>query len=272
MLINHPSRFHLLSLAAFAATLAQADPIEAASDPAVYTLPNLTVHGQQTANVMPVSTYDTPVSNLEFDPRIDFQSRNMAEAQGDVTIRGGIFENTGFRIGSATLIDPQTGHYFAELPIAPEMLTAPDVLIGADNALYGFNSTVGTISYGWSQIQEGGSATLGAGDHDLNFQRIHHGMTAAFGENNAWSWGAEAEVSRSESDGTIANGDHDFDRVTGRVQLVGPKSQTDFFAGYQAKFFGWPNMYTPYGVNETENLKTRLFLLNHKKSYNEQSY
>ncbi|MGB0792553.1 MAG: TonB-dependent receptor plug domain-containing protein [Opitutales bacterium] len=272
MLINHPSRFHLLSLAAFAATLAQADPIEAASDPAVYTLPNLTVHGQQTANVMPVSTYDTPVSNLEFDPRIDFQSRNMAEAQGDVTIRGGIFENTGFRIGSATLIDPQTGHYFAELPIAPEMLTAPDVLIGADNALYGFNSTVGTISYGWSQIQEGGSATLGAGDHDLNFQRIHHGMTAAFGENNAWSWGAEAEVSRSESDGTIANGDHNFDRVTGRVQLVGPQSQTDFFAGYQAKFFGWPNMYTPYGVNETENLKTRLFLLNHKKSYNEQSY
>ena len=276
MLINHPSRFHLLSLAAFAATLAQADPIEAASDPAVYTLPNLTVHGQQTANVMPVSTYDTPVSNLEFDPRIDFQSRNMAEAQGDVTIRGGIFENTGFRIGSATLIDPQTGHYFAELPIAPEMLTAPDVLIGADNALYGFNSTVGTISYSWSQIQEGGSATLGAGDHDLNFQRIHHGMTAAFGENNAWSWGAEAEVSRSESDGTIANGDHDFDRVTGRVQLVGPQSQTDFFAGYQAKFFGWPGMYTSDAFEdfppETENLKTRLFIVNHKHNYSENNW
>ena len=236
------------------------------------TLPTLYVDAQQTANIRPVTTYESPVSNLEFEPRVDLQSRNMAEAQGDVSIRGGIFENTGFRVGSATLIDPQTGHYFAELPIAPEMLTRPDILTGADNALYGFNSTVGTISYGWSQITDGGSATLGGGDHDLNFQRIHHGLTGQLGESGEWSWGVEAEISHSESDGTIQFGDHDFDRSTGRVQILGPNSQTDFFAGYQAKFFGWPNMYTPYGVNETENLKTSLFLFNHYQNYSERSY
>ena len=234
-------------------------------------LPTLIVSGQETANVRPVTTYESPVSNLEFNPRIDFQSRNMAEAQGDVTIRGGIFENTGFRVGSATLIDPQTGHYSAELPIAPEMLTAPEVLVAGDNALYGFNSTVGTISYGWSQIQDGGSATLGGGDHDLNFQRLHHAVTGTFANAEDWSWGAEVETSRSESDGTIQYGDHNFDRTTGRVQLVGPNSQTDFFAGYQSKFFAWPNMYTPYG-NETEALKTSLFLINHTLSYGERSY
>lgn len=249
---------------------------------ATQTLPTLYVDAQQTANVRPVTTYESPVSNLEFEPRIDLQSRNMAEAQGDVTIRGGIFENTGFRVGSATLIDPQTGHYFAELPIAPEMLTQPDILIGVDNALHGFNSTVGTISYGWSQIADGGSLAIGGGDHDLNFQRIHHGMTGRFDDNGDWSWGAEAEVSRSESDGTIRFGNHDFDRVTGRVQLVGPNSQTDFFAGYQAKFFGWPGMYTAERfanpltngkpAPETENLKTRLFVLNHRQSYAEDSY
>ena len=236
------------------------------------TLPTLYVDAQQTANVRPVTTYESPVSNLEFEPRVDLQSRNMAEAQGDITIRGGIFENTGFRVGSATLIDPQTGHYSAELPIAPEMLTRPDILIGADNALYGFNSTVGTISYGWSQIADGGSLTSGGGDHDLNFQRIHNGLTGQLGESGEWSWGVEAEISRSESDGTIQFGDHNFDRTSGRLQLVGPNSQTDFFAGYQAKFFGWPNMYTPYGVNETENLKTSLFLFNHAQNYNEHSY
>lgn len=235
-------------------------------------LPTLIVSGQETANVRPVTTYESPVSNLEFNPRIDFQSRNMAEAQGDVTIRGGIFENTGFRVGSATLIDPQTGHYSAELPIAPEMLTAPEVLVAGDNALYGFNSTVGTISYGWSQIQDGGSATLGGGDHDLNFQRLHHAVTGTFANAEDWSWGAEAETSRSESDGTIQYGDHNFDRTTGRVQLVGPNSQTDFFAGYQSKFFAWPNMYTTDGVHETENLKTSLFIINHKQSYDDRSF
>lgn len=240
------------------------------------TLPTLYVDAQQTANIRPVTTYESPVSNLEFEPRVDLQSRNMAEAQGDVSIRGGIFENTGFRVGSATLIDPQTGHYFAELPIAPEMLTRPDILTGVDNALYGFNSTVGTISYGWSQIADGGSATLGGGDHDLNFQRIHHGLTGQLGESGEWSWGVEAEISRSESDGTIQFGDHDFDRSTGRVQILGPNSQTDFFAGYQAKFFGWPGMYTSDAFAdfppETENLKTQLFMVNHKNTYGDNNW
>jgi vitamin B12 transporter len=237
------------------------------------TLPTLYIDAQQTANIRPVSTYESPVSNLEFEPRVDLQARGMAEAQGDVTIRGGIFENTGFRVGSATLIDPQTGHYFAELPIAPEMLKRAEVLTGSDNALYGFNSTVGTISYGWSQIQDGGSATIGGGDHDLNFQRIHHGLTGALGESGDWSWGLEAEISRSESDGTIRFGDHDFDRTTGRLQILGPNSQTDFFAGYQSKFFGWPELYAaPFGSNETENLKTRLFIINHRQDYGDNSY
>jgi hypothetical protein len=240
------------------------------------TLPTLYVDAQQTANIRPVTTYESPVSNLEFEPRVDLQSRNMAEAQGDITIRGGIFESTGFRVGSATLIDPQTGHYSAELPIAPEMLTRPDILIGADNALYGFNSTVGTISYGWSQITDGGSLTVGGGDHDLNFQRIHHGRTGQLGESGEWSWGVEAEISRSESDGTIQFGDHDFDRTSGRVQLVGPNSQTDFLAGYQTKFFGWPGMYTSDSFAdfppETENLKTQLFMFNHRNTYGDNNF
>ena len=79
--------------------------------------------------------------------------------------------------------------------------------------------------------------------------------------------GIEGEYSRSESDGTIEHGDHDFQRASGRIQLVGPSSQTDLFFGSQEKFFGWPNMYTPFNVNETEDLKTKLLILNHKQHY-----
>lgn len=264
------SNTYLLSILALASLplLAQAESAQA--------LPTLYVDAQQSANIRPVTTYESPVSNLEFEPRLDLQSRNMAEAQGDISVRGGIFENTGFRVGSATLIDAQTGHYSAELPIAPEMLTRPDILTGADNALYSFNSTVGTISYGWSQIADGGSLTVGGGDHDLNFQRIHNGLTGQLGESGEWSWGVEAEISRSESDGTIQFGDHDFDRSTGRIQILGPNSQTDFFAGYQTKFFGWPGMYTSNAFAnfppETENLNTRLLMINHKNTYGDYNW
>lgn len=227
----------------------------------------IAVKGIATANNQPVGTYGSPISNLEYDPRIDLQSRNMAEAQADVTIRGGIFENTGFRVGSANIMDPQTGHYVAELPIAPEMLSQPQVFTGADNALYGANSSVGTVSYAWQPIRTGGSVSLAAGNNALNVQRVHTGVSMPVEGKSDWTLGFEGEYSHSQSDGSIENGDHDYDRASGRVQLSGANSQTDLFFGYQSKFFGWPNMYTPFGVNETEDLSTRLLMLNHKQSY-----
>lgn len=231
----------------------------------------ITVEGSTTANTKPVGTFGSPVSNLEYDPRVDLQSRNMAEAQADVTIRGGIFENTGFRVGSATLLDPQTGHYFAEIPIAQEMLSNANVLTGADNALLGVNSSVGTVSRDWTPIKTAGSASIGAGNNSFNLQRVHSGVSMALGDSTDWTIGFEGEFSRSESDGTIENGDHDFQRASGRIQLVGPSSQTDLFFGSQDKFFGWPNMYTPYNFNETEDLETQLLILNHKQQYAQDS-
>ncbi|OUR83840.1 TonB-dependent receptor [Colwellia psychrerythraea] len=231
----------------------------------------ITVEGSTTANTKPVGTFGSPVSNLEYDPRVDLQSRNMAEAQADVTIRGGIFENTGFRVGSATLLDPQTGHYFAEIPIAQEMLSNANVLTGSDNALLGVNSSVGTVSRDWTPIKTAGSASIGSGNNNFNLQRVYSGVSMALGDSTDWSIGFEGEYSRSESDGTIENGDHDFQRASGRIQLVGPSSQTDLFFGSQDKFFGWPNMYTPFNVNETEDLETQLLILNHKQEYAQDS-
>jgi vitamin B12 transporter len=241
---------------------ASSDANEASHD-----IENITVEGSTTANKEPVGTFVSLVSNLEYDPRVDLQSRNMAEAQADVTIRGGIFENTGFRVGSATLLDPQTGHYFSEIPIAPEMLSQAYILTGADNALYGVNSSVGTVSFDWKPIKTAGSISIGAGNNHFNLHRIHSGISMPLDDAKDWNIGFEGEYSFSESDGTIDNGDHDFKRTSARVQLVGPSSQTDLFFGSQDKFFGWPNMYTPFNVNETEDLRTRLLMLNHKQNY-----
>ena len=136
-----------------------------------------------------------------------------------------------------------------------------------DNALYGVNSSVGTISYSWRPVQDGGSVSLGIGDNAFNLQRLHSATTWQLSANSDWQVGLEGEVSHSQSDGSIANGDNDFQRATGRVQLLSKNSQTDIFLGYQDKFYGWPNMYTPFNVNETESLQTQLVMLNHQQHY-----
>ena len=106
------SRFCLLTVVATvsaARALAQA-PVE---------LPAFPVSSGRVALEDPVASFSMPVTPLRYEPMLDVEARNQAEGQADVAIRGGIFDYTGFRIGGAFLFDPQTGHYFAELPVAP---------------------------------------------------------------------------------------------------------------------------------------------------------
>jgi vitamin B12 transporter len=238
-------------------------PLGSLSAQPAASLPEMTVYSPRVANQEPVATFAMPVSVLRFEPRVDLQGRNFAEGQADIAIRGGTFENTGVRIGAASLYDPQTGHYFTELPIAPAMLTAPGILTGADNAIGGWNATAGTVSYGWRPIRTGGAFTLGAGQYAAHREELYAGFvsdTKVAGQQLA----ADADFAQSAAHGSRAFGEHRFTRAGGRVQLHGTRSQTDLAVGYQEKFFGWTNLYTPFNSNETENLQTLLVDLNHR--------
>src|SRR5471032_2101433 len=252
-----PSALVSLLLLASGPLLAQPGPVS---------LPELTVYSSEVANQEPVGTFAMPVSALRFEPRVDVQARNLAEGQADIAIRGGIFENTGIRLGALSLYDPQTGHYFAEIPVAPAMLGAPEVLTGAENSERGWNAGAGTVAYGWRPVRTAGFITLGGGQFNTDHEEIYEGRvseTRIAGRQLA----ADASVARSASDGSVAYGESRFDRVSARLQLVNPDEQTDLVYGYQGKFFGWPNLYTPFNSNETENLETVLVALNHRRQF-----
>ena len=234
-----------------------------AAQQAPVSLPEVTVYSPRVANQASAAVFAMPVSALRFEPLVDVQARNLTEAQADITIRGGIFENTGFRIGGATLIDPQTGHYLAEITVAPAMLGVPEILTGAANAGGVTNATTGTVAYGWRPVRTGGALSVAAGEFATHHEEIYVGQLSdarVFGAR----LGADVAVAHSESDGSIAMGDSQFDRANARLQLSGASSQTDLFAGYQKKFFGWPNLYTPFNSPESENLETTLFAFNHR--------
>ncbi len=233
-----------------------------AGEPAV-SLPSVTVYSERVANQAPAGTFAMPVSALRYEPGVDIHARNLAEGQADLTIRGGIFENTGIRLGALTVMDPQTGHYLAEMPVAPAMLGAPEILTGAELATSTTNATSGAVSYGWRPIRTGGFVALGAGEYKLRRAEVYQGYvneTAVAG----YRVGMDVDVAHSDSDGSIPRGDHRFDRVAGRLQLARGQNLTNFFAGYQAKFFGWRNLYTPFNSNESENLQTLLFAADHR--------
>ncbi|HVU18219.1 MAG TPA: TonB-dependent receptor [Candidatus Didemnitutus sp.] len=232
-----------------------------ADDTDTVSLPDFAVNSPRIANQDPAASMSMPVSALRYEPRVDLEARNLPEAQADVTIRGGIFENSGFKIGATSLYDPQTGHYFAEIPVAPEMLGAPQVLTGAGNAVQGFDADVGTIAYGWRPIENRGAITVGAGEYEFDRESFYQGATRSIGSGETLA--GDVEWAHSESAGSVPYGDHNFQRIGGRIQLRDNDSQTDFYAGYQHKYFGWPNLYTPFGFDETEDLQTVLLAANH---------
>jgi hypothetical protein len=221
----------------------------------------ITVTASRVANTRPAGTYATPVTQLRYDPLTELQSRGLPEGQADVTVRGGLFDNTGFRAGAVTIMDPQTGHYAAELPIDPAWLTAPRVLTGIDNTVAGFNASIATVAYALPTVGDGGTVLAGAGNDDLRYESLRVSQDWA---RDAGDWGAALSLAGSRGDGTVQYGDHDFKRYGVHLQHRDAAGQSDVLLAYQDKFYGWPGAYTGFAtLPETDHTRTTLLLANH---------
>lgn len=231
----------------------------AAEQNAVVGLAPVEVWSPRVALQEPAASFAMPVTALRFEPRVDVQARHLAESQADVAVRGGTYANTGFALGGLALYDPQTGHYSAEIPVSPAMLSAPRVRTGLAQARDGWNATAGSIAYDWRALHRaGGLVSVGAGQHGL---RTAEAYVASLGRRG---WAADAGWAYSRGEGSRPDGDHEFQRVALRLQQRSATSQTDIMLGYQEKFFGWVNLYTPFNSPESEDLQTLLVVAQHR--------
>jgi hypothetical protein len=227
-------------------------------------LSEVTVRASRVANTQPAGSYASLATALRFDPQTELQSRGLPEGQADVAVRGGIFENTGFVVGAITVMDPQTGHYTAGLPIDPGFLSIPGLLTGIDNALTGFNSNIASVAYSLPVVRSGGDVVLGIGENNLIFTSLRLAKVTNLKSGNQLSFGLSAAL--SEGDGTLPNGDHDFERYNLHIQHRQGNAQTDVLLSYQDKFYAWPGAYTGFAsLAETDHTKTQLILANHRR-------
>ncbi len=260
----------LLAATLFGASAVNAQSTQAASEADGEEITEIQVKAVRVANVRPAGTYASVATALRFDPLTELQSRGLPEGQADVTVRGGLFENTGFRLGAVTIMDPQTGHYVAELPVDPGLLSVPTVLTGIKNALVGFNSNIATVNYTLPQLSEAGAAHVGFGTDALRFGSLR---LANVTEKNAARYGILATAALSAGDGSIENGDHEFARYNVQLQRSTAASQSDLLLAYQDKFYGWPGAYTGFAfLPETDTTQTTLVLANHRREHAESAW
>ncbi len=243
-----------------AGVLSAADPIavDQSTSRMIPELETYAIRGMSAAHGYSIEGYETPISLLRFQAFVEIQNRGFAEAQGDISVRGGSFESSGFRIGSISLIDPQTGHYASEIPLPSQMLEKPVVLTGSSNHQTGTPASIATVAYDWRPVlQSGGTLIAGIGEHGLNSQSLY---VSAIPGSGTSGWYTDAGVSRSEGNGSRPDGDHHFKRIAVRAGWQNEHSGWNLAAGYQDKFFGWRGMYAPYGTAETEDIQTLLLI------------
>ena len=227
-------------------------------------LTEILVSPTRVANTEPAGTYASITTLLRFDPQTEIQSRGLPEGQADITVRGGLFENTGFKLGAATIVDPQTGHYAAEMPIDPALLSTPVILTGGDNAIAGFNSNVATIAYSIPVLKQSAEVNLGIGTDALLFSSARYADTTDF---NGAQYGLQISGAASEGEGSVSNGDHEYKRYNLQLQRIADNTQSDLIIAYQDKFFAWPGAYTGFAsLPETDDTQTTLLLANHRRT------
>lgn len=82
---------------------------------------------------------------LRYVPGVEVQSRGPMGAQGDITIRGGTFQQVLVILDGIRLNDPLTGHFNSYIPIAPAEIDRIEILKGASSAIYGTEAVGGVV-------------------------------------------------------------------------------------------------------------------------------
>ena len=227
-------------------------------------LEEVAVVASRVANADSASSAATLATTLRYDPTVDLQSRGLAEGQADLVIRGASFESAAISIGAVNIRDPQTGHYLLELPIDPTSFDKSSLALGSEGVFAAQNATMGAVQYNLQPIEPIAQFQGAWGDDELSFQSLRLAAVAPMSDADV---GVRIAATRSSSDGSIANGDHDFERLNLALQRRTDTAQSDLVLAHQDKFFGWPGAYTGFAsLPETDHTKTLLVLLNHRQA------
>lgn len=83
---------------------------------------------------------------LTYVSGLDLRQRGAMGVQGDISLRGGTFEQTLVMLNGVKISDPQTGHHQLNLPVNIENIERIEVVYGAASRKYGQNAFTGAIN------------------------------------------------------------------------------------------------------------------------------
>lgn len=174
---------------------------------------------------------------LSYVAGVDIRQRGPAGVQGDVSIRGGTFEQTLILINGVKVSDPQTGHHQLNLPLDRNAIERIEVLKGPAARIYGQNAFAGAINI-ITKVPDERAVTIGG----------YGGDFTTFGGNVGWAlpgerYGQHLTLSHDRSEGYRPNADYRITNAFYQSYLnVGPGKFT-WMGGHTRRAFGAGGFY-----------------------------
>ena len=103
----------------------------------------VSVLSREQITALPVTTV---ADILQYLPGLDVRRRGANDAQVDLSMRGGTFDQVLVLINGVPLNDAQTGHYTLNLPVSSLLIERIEVLQGASTLASGTNAYAGAVN------------------------------------------------------------------------------------------------------------------------------
>ncbi len=208
----------------------------------------------------PQEIKDAPVNSvqglLKYAAGVDLEQRGVDGVQGDVSIRGGTFEETLIMIDGVPMSDPQTGHHNLNLPITLDDIQRIEILKGPGSSVYGANAFSGIINI---ITKKGSNKSLSfeasGGQNGYYDALIHASMPVGILNNHV-------SFSRQKSNGYMHNTEFNITDFTYGASVASGTSNINLLFGYNDKRFGANSFYSTYFPNQWEHTTTKLLNVN----------
>ncbi|MCK5076297.1 MAG: TonB-dependent receptor, partial [Calditrichia bacterium] len=195
---------------------------------------------------------------------VEVNERGMGNVQADLSVRGSTFNQVSVLWDGININDPQTGHFFANIPAPFSAVERVEIISGGNSALYGAQAFGGIVSFIPAKFEKTG---INAYYNRGSFNTAQTGVNLGY-KSGKVSFGNYFEY--QESDGIIDELEYKTVNNFMYASINFDKSFHKIGLGYQEKEFGALDFYAP--TNSFEENKSVFLYMKNKYNLNQRFY
>ena len=201
-----------------------------------------------------------PVSSLQdllkYVSGVELKRRGVDGVQGDVSIRGGPFEETLVMIDGVKVSDPQSAHHNLNIPLSLNDVERIEILKGQGSHIFGPDAFSGVINI---ITKKGNKKSLSLESTGGQNGYYDGGISLSYPVGNLSN---HISASRQKSDGYIHDSDFEISNFAYNSSLKLSIGVLNLFFGYNDKKFGANTFYSDIFPNQWEHTTTKFLNFN----------